>query len=103
MERLISAFWFSLEYIYCYLFWSAFLTKKASNKKIFCFLAAAWATSFLYTNIGLNQMVKIAMTFSVHFVVTCFLYDGAWYRRIFVTILSYAVSVYFAISALSGS
>lgn len=92
MEKLISAFWFSLEYIFCYLFWSAFLTKKASNTRIFCFLAAAWVTSFLYTNIGLNQIVKIAMTFSVHFVVTCFLYDGAWYRRIFVTILGYAVS-----------
>lgn len=92
MERLISAFWFVLEYIYCYLFWSAFLPRKAPRKKLLYIFCLAWGVTFIYTNIGLNQILKIAASFAMYLAIISLLYEGSWHRRVFVIILGYVVS-----------
>lgn len=108
MEYLISAFWFVLEYIYCYLFWCAFLPPKATKKKRLLVLLLAWGFSFFYTNIGLNQILKKAISFVVLGIVISQLFDGKWYRRFFVVVFGYVVGgmidtvVAYGISLLLG-
>ena len=92
MEHLISAFWFILEYTYCYLFWSAFLLPKCSQKRTLTIFATAWLLSFAYTNIGLNQALKLCISFGLFGVMTAFLHTGSWYRRILIIALGYVVS-----------
>lgn len=108
MEYLISAFWFALEYIYCYLFWHVFLPPRASKKKCLLVLLLAWGFSFFYTNIGLNQILKKAISFVVFGMVISQLFDGKWYRRFFVVVFGYVVGgmidtvVAYGISLLLG-
>lgn len=92
MEYLISAFWFVLEYIYCYLFWSAFLLPKCSKKRSLLIFVAAWLISFAYTNVGLTQALKLCISFGLFGIMTVFLHTGSWYRRILVIALGYVVS-----------
>lgn len=92
MEYLISAFWFVLEYIYCYLFWSAFLLPKCSKMRSLLIFVAAWLISFAYTNIGLTQALKLCISFGLFGIMTVFLHAGSWYRRILVIALGYVVS-----------
>ncbi len=92
MEYLISAFWFVLEYIYCYLFWSAFLLPKCSKKRSLLIFVSAWLISFAYTNIGLTQALKLCISFGLFGIMTVFLHTGSWYRRILVIALGYVAS-----------
>lgn len=92
MEYFISTFWVALEYIYCYLFWNAFLPQKCTGKKCFAIFAVAWIISLFYTNIGLNQTLKICISLGLFVAMSTLLYKVSWFRRIFVIIFGYVVS-----------
>lgn len=92
MDRLISAFWFALELAYCFLFWQAFIPMTATKRKRRCLLCTAWVFTFFYTNLGLNQILKICISFFVFLVIIRLLFDGSLHRHIFVIVLGFAVS-----------
>ncbi len=108
MEQLISAFWFAFELVFCYLFWGSFFSPKLTGKKRLFVLLLAWAFAFIYTNIGLNQILKKTISFVVYLIIIGQIFDGSWYRQLFVVILSYVTggiidtAVVYGISTLLG-
>lgn len=92
MEHVISAFWSALEFIQFFLFWRTFLPTKASKKTSTLVLLLAWLFTFTYMNIRLSQVLKSCISIIVYLTIISLLFDGSWFRRIFVVIFGYVVS-----------
>ena len=108
MTYLISCFWFTLELIYFYLFYSAFLPRKGSKWRILIAFVLVFAVTSSYMNTELISVIRIIISVFLYLAVISVLFDGSWSRRIFITLLAFIINstvdaiFSYGISALLG-
>ena len=105
MEILLIAWlWAMLELGGWFFFSGVFLHKREKNRYlIFLFLAVS-IFMYLYSNSGINKLLKQIMTISVYLCFSLILYKGKWSARIFAVIGYYVFcSVLDALTLRGGS
>ena len=108
MTFLISWFWIALEAVYFYLFYSAFLPRKGSKRRILYATLLIFAVTSTYMNTELISILRILISVFMYLAVISLLFDGSWSRRIFITILAFIINstvdavFSYGISALLG-
>ena len=108
MTYLISCFWFALEQVYFYLFYSAFLPRKGSKWRILYASLLVFVVTSTYMNTELISILRIFISLFLYLTVICLLFEGSWSRRIFITILAFIINstvdavFSYGISALLG-
>ena len=89
MEYVIGALWSGLELFCCYLFNSAFLQQKETNKKSIYKVLIIWIIVCIYTNISINQFIKQLLTIVAYTVLSLFLLQGTFALHTCLTIICY--------------
>lgn len=78
MEYIVGALWSGLELVCCYLFNSAFLPQKDLSKKRIFIVLLIWSFACLYTNIAINQYIKLFLTLTICTVLSAVLLQGTF-------------------------
>ena len=78
MEYIVGALWSGLELVCCYLFNSAFLPQKDLCKKRISRVLLIWLFACLYTNIAINQYIKLVLTLTICTVLSAVLLQGTF-------------------------
>ena len=73
MEYVIGALWSGLELVCCYLFNSAFLSQKDLNRNRIFQVLIVWLFACFYTNIEINQYLKLVLTLISHTILSAIL------------------------------
>lgn len=76
MEYVIGALWSGLELVCCYLFNSAFLSQKDLNRNRIFQVLIVWLFACFYTNIEINQYLKLVLTLISHTILSAILLHG---------------------------
>ena len=77
MEYVIGALWSGLDLFGCILFHGAFLPQRDLNKRYVPKILAIWIFCCIYTNIPMNQYVKLVLSVTVYTVLSVLLLRGA--------------------------
>lgn len=78
MEYVVGALWIGLELVCCYLFNAAFLPKKDLSKKRIFKVLLIWLFACVYTNIAINQYIKMVLTLTIYTVISATLLKGTF-------------------------
>lgn len=78
MEYVIGALWSGLDLFCCYLFNGAFLNQKILSKKYIYKVWLIWMFVCLYTNIAINQYIKLLLTITIYIVLSTLLLQGTF-------------------------
>lgn len=89
MEYVIGAVWTGLELLCCLFFDSAFLQHKEYNRKYLHKTLLIWIIVCIYTNIPINQFVKLILTVASYTVLSTFWLQGALIVHICLTLICY--------------
>lgn len=76
MEYVIGALWGGLDLFGCILFHGAFLQRRKLSKRYVPKVLAIWLFCCVYTNIPMNQYVKMVLSVTVYTVLSVFLLQG---------------------------
>ena len=77
MEYVIGALWGGLDLFGCILFHGAFLPQRNLGKRYVPKVLAIWIFCCVYTNIPMNQYVKMVLSVTVYTVLSVLLLQGA--------------------------
>lgn len=77
MEYVIGALWSGLDLFGCFLLHGAFLPQRDLNKRYVPKILAIWIFCCIYTNIPMNQYVKLVLSVTVYTVLSVLLLQGA--------------------------
>ena len=91
MFYFLSAFWCLLELIFFYFFWTAFLPSKQAHRKTAVAAVCYWTACVLVVSIVENDIPKVALTWSLSFLLATYLLRGPWYQRILFVFLGYTI------------
>lgn len=89
MEYIIGALWSVLDLFNCFLFNGAFLQPKELNRKHFSKVLFVAFFMFFYTNVPLNQLVKLSLTVTMFTVLSNILLQGTLTVHICLAVISY--------------
>ena len=107
MERyfiyIISLLWIALELTGCIFFSGGFLTQKKERKYLLPIFLVTCIIMCLYSNTGINKLLKQIITISIFIGYSCFLYKGKWTAHIFSVIAYYVFIAVLDSLVLSGS
>ena len=78
MEYVIGSFWSGMELTCCYLFNSSFLSSKETGKKTIPIVLFVWLFACFYTNIAINQYIKLVLTLTISTVLSMILLQGTF-------------------------
>lgn len=92
MVVLISALWVGLELLCNVVFHASFSKIKRGKTAAIASFLLVWALMAVYTNTGIDKMIKQGLSIAMLSAVTVYLYDGKWLKHVFLTILSYIFS-----------
>lgn len=89
MEYFISAIWIGIELLCTIFFCGAFLAQKErSNTKVFA-VVIVWIIIGLYSNLGINPIVKQIVTVLLFTFISTQLYKGSYIIHILLTLICY--------------
>lgn len=91
MVYFLSAFWCLLELIFFYFFWTAFLPSKQAHRKTTVAAVCYWIACVLVVSIIEKDIPKVALTWSLSFLLATYLLRGPWYQRILFVFLGYTI------------
>ena len=77
MEYVIGALWSGLDLFGCFLLHGAFLPQRDLNKRYVPKILAIWIFCCIYTNVPMNQYVKLVLSVTVYTVLSVLLLHGA--------------------------
>ena len=100
---IISTIWSGLELAASIFFSGAFLEKKKQKKYLISLFVATSIIICLYSNSGINKLLKQITTVSIFVGYSLLLYKGKWSAHIFSVIAYYVFSATLDILVLSGS
>ena len=100
---IISTIWSGLELAASIFFSGAFLEKKKQKKYLISLFVATSIIICLYSNSGINKLLKQITTVSIFMGYSLLLYKGKWSAHIFSVIAYYVFIVTLDILVLSGS
>lgn len=89
MEYLISAIWVGLELTCSILFCGAFLERKKNHKYSTVLVAFMWLFMVMYTNLGINRLLRQFFTIAIFALISSFLYLGNCAVHLFLSFLCY--------------
>lgn len=78
MEYIVGALWSGLELVCCYLFNSAFLPQKNMSRSRILQVLLIWLFACFYTNIAINQYLKLALTLTIYTILSAILLQGTF-------------------------
>lgn len=78
MEYVVGAIWSGLDLLGCFLFNGAFLPKRNLNKGYVLKAVAIWIFCCAYTNIPINQYIKLVLSVTVYTVLSAVLLQGTF-------------------------
>lgn len=78
MEYVVGAVWSGLDLFGCFLFNGAFLLQKNERKKYAFIVLLIWFFVCIYTNISINQYIKMALTVTVYTILSILLLQGTF-------------------------
>lgn len=76
MEYVIGGIWSALDFLGCYLFSGAFLLPKRMGRKSLLIVLFIWLVACLYTNVVINQYIKLFLTITVYMLLSVLLLQG---------------------------
>ncbi len=92
MEYVFNALWVLMDLVFFYFCWEAFLPSSKSPRRKDITIAIAWVIGSVYTCFISTQIPKMFLSLLLFFLVSSYLYKGAWYQRIVCIILGYTIS-----------
>lgn len=78
MEYIIGAIWSGLDLFCCFLFNGAFLLQRNLSKKYAYKVLLIWLFVCIYTNISINQYIKLVLTVTIYTVLSILLLQGTF-------------------------
>ena len=102
MEYLISAVWIGLELFSSIFFNSAFLEQKESCKFRILSIALAWIIIAIYSNFGINRLIKQGVTIFIFASISYILYEGSLIAHFLLTLICYIFIVTIDMIAVDG-
>lgn len=102
MEYLIGALWSGLDLFCCYLFNGAFLPKKDLSKKFCSRVLLLWLFVCLYTNITINQYIKMFLTIAIYIMISIFLLQGTFAIHVCLSVIYYIFNAAMDTVAIHG-
>lgn len=78
MEHIIGAIWSGLDLFCCFLFNGAFLLQRNLSKKYAYKVLLIWLFVCIYTNISINQYIKLVLTVTIYTVLSILLLQGTF-------------------------
>lgn len=89
MEYVISVIWTGLELLSVVFFNGAFLSRRKKNRYQIIIPVLFWIVVCIYTNLGINILVKQALTVLIFAGLSFVLYNGKSFAHIVLSLLCY--------------
>ncbi len=102
MEYLISAVWIGIELLCNVFFCGAFLERKERSKARIITVIIVWIIIEVYSNSGVNPLVKQAATLLLFTFISFLLYNGNWISHILLTLICYIFLAAIDIISMNG-
>lgn len=87
MEYIIGALWSGLDLFCCFLFNGAFLPQKNLRKNCVPKVFLVWFFVCVYTNISINQYIKLFLTVTIYTVLSMLLLQGTFAVHAFLAVI----------------
>lgn len=103
MEYIISSFSCFLDLIFHYLFWDAFMQRRASKKQTFIILLLGWFTTSLLVLFVTDNFRRQFFSYACLFFLSFLLFRGPWYQHLMLTTLGYGLQIMIESAILYGA
>ena len=102
MEYVIGAIWSGMELLCCLFFNRAFLPRKEYNRKYLHKTLLIWIIVCIYTNIPINQFVKLILTAAAYTTLSILWLQGTFIVHICLTVICYIFIASMDMMAING-